>query len=95
MGNSFWEMGEGPNQWAAALRWLCFSDNTLPLAVREANRVLRQLSMGGFPAVQAACTTAFEVMLQAADLPFSTFDQLCDDQLICESTLLQHRAWAG
>lgn len=66
MGNSFWEMAEGPNQWAATLRWLCFSDNTLRLAVREANRVLRQLSMGGFPAVQAACTTAFEVMLRVA-----------------------------
>ena len=58
---SFWRMEEGPNQWAATLRWLCFSDTTLELAVKEANRVFRQLSLGGFAAVQAAQIVACEV----------------------------------
>ncbi len=61
MGESFWAMGKGPNQWAATLRWLAFSDSTLPLAAKEANRVLRLLSLGGDPAVMAGCSHAFQV----------------------------------
>lgn len=56
-------MQEGPDQWAASLRWLCFSDTTLPLAAKEANRVLRQLSLGGPAAMQAGLHFAFEVTL--------------------------------
>ena len=63
MGEAFWRMQEGPNQWAASLRWLCFSDTTLRLAAREANRVLRQLSLGGPAAMQAGQQFAFEVAL--------------------------------
>ena len=61
MGESFWAMGKGPNQWAPTLRWLAFSDSTLPLAAKEANRVLRLLSLGGNPAVMAGCSQAFQV----------------------------------
>lgn len=61
MGESFWAMGKGPNQWAATLRWLAFSDSTLPLAAKEANRALRLLSLGGDPAVMAGCSHAFQV----------------------------------
>ena len=61
MGESFWRMQEGPQQWAATLRWLCFSDTTLLLAAKEANRVLRQLSLGGPAAMQAGLQTAVEV----------------------------------
>lgn len=63
MGESFWAMGKGPNQWAPTLRWLAFSDSTLPLAAKEANRVLRLLSLGGNPAVMAGCSQAFQVHL--------------------------------
>ncbi|KAL3133860.1 hypothetical protein ABBQ32_008326 [Trebouxia sp. C0010 RCD-2024] len=62
MEEAFWRMQEGPNQWAASLRWLCFSDSTLQLAVRQANRVLRQLSLGGPAAMQAGLQFAFEAV---------------------------------
>lgn len=62
MEEAFWRMQEGPNQWAASLRWLCFSETTLQLAVRQANRVLRQLSLGGPAAMQAGLQSAFEVV---------------------------------
>ena len=61
MGESFWRIAEGPNLWAATLRWLCFSDSTLPLAAREANRLLRQLSLGGPAQLRAGLDFAFEV----------------------------------
>ena len=61
MGEAFWGIQDGPNHWAATLRWLCFSDQTLLLAVKEANRLFRQLSLGGPAALQAAYSTAFEV----------------------------------
>lgn len=63
IGERFWAMGKGPNQLAATLRWLAFSDSTLPLAAKEANRVLRLLSLGGGPAVMAGCSQAFQVHL--------------------------------
>ena len=64
---AFWRVKDGPNQWAATLRWLCFSETTLLLAATEANRVLRQLSLGGQAAMQAGLEFAFEVVC------------LCDD----------------
>ena len=64
MGQSWWRMQQGPKQWASTLRWLCFSDSTAQLAVKEANRVLRQLSLGGAAAVHAALDYAFEVHSQ-------------------------------
>ena len=59
---AFWMMKDGPNRWAASLRWLCFSDTTLLPAATEANRVLRQLSLGGQAAMQAGLDFAFEVV---------------------------------
>ena len=58
---AFRRIQDGPNRWAATLRWLCFSDTTLLLAATEANRVLRQLSLGGQAAMQAGLHFAFEV----------------------------------
>lgn len=62
MSEAFWRIQDGPNQWAATLRWLCFSETTLLLATKEANRVLRQLSLGGQTAMQAGLHYAFEVV---------------------------------
>ncbi|KAL0039521.1 hypothetical protein WJX77_000542 [Trebouxia sp. C0004] len=75
MGESFWAMGKGPNQWAATLRWLAFSDSTLPLAAKEANRVLRLLSLGGDPAVMAGCSHAFQALKQSGDLHTALEDE--------------------
>ena len=60
---SFWRWQEGPMQWAAALRWLCCSDSTLAEAIREANKLLRQLSLAGRPGIQAAYFLLTEVSL--------------------------------
>lgn len=51
---SYWRLEEGPMQWAAALRWLCYSEATLAQAIQAANRLLRQLSLAGLPGIQAA-----------------------------------------
>ncbi|KAL0045486.1 hypothetical protein WJX82_007971 [Trebouxia sp. C0006] len=75
MGESFWAMGKGPNQWAPTLRWLAFSDSTLPLAAKEANRVLRLLSLGGNPAVMAGCSQAFQALKQSSDLHTALEDE--------------------
>ncbi|KAL0028314.1 hypothetical protein WJX79_009606 [Trebouxia sp. C0005] len=75
MGESFWAMGKGPNQWAATLRWLAFSDSTLPLAAKEANRALRLLSLGGDPAVMAGCSHAFQALKQSSDLHTALEDE--------------------
>ena len=59
--DSFLRLQKGPMQWAAALRWLCCSDSTLAEAIREANRLLRQLSLAGRPGIQAAYFLLTEV----------------------------------
>lgn len=67
MREAFWRVKDGPNRWAATLRWLCFSETTVLLAATEANRVLRQLSLGGQAAMQAGLKFAFEVVCLCYD----------------------------
>ena len=89
MGEGFWKIEEGPNQWAATLRWLCFSHTTLPLAAREANRMLRQLSLGGPASLRAGLDFAFEVCsLPRSLLHAQDADSMPSHSACCQFLLL-------